>query len=785
MKIKRIEIAAFGKLKNFTVELSDKFNVCYGENENGKTTVMTFIKCMFYGTGTKKQNLKESLREKYTPWDGSVMGGRIYFENGGVNYCLEREFRGSDSTDRVILTNKDNGKELPCQNAVGESLFGLTKTAFERSLFIDNDVSFTYDSGAQSDFNSRLANVSVSGDNDITQEKVEKRLNDAKNKLLSPTGRAGLLLKDRAALEDMRKRYEAAKAEEKQMSEIANSLEELSDNIEETNKAYEKQKEIANSENAYKNADKLAEYIKIKQEITAIDDSLKTADGQALPITFTKIVSMGLSDYEKQANKADDLKKEAELLKQYLEKGNDTAPNEANEKLQEISKKEKLLLGEKDVLQEELNIKQEQLKLLEQGSGNKPARRVNIPLIMLSVMFAIASVFVSAIHFNLYIIIALIALAVLFLTIGVIPTKGKGQEKAQEQINLIKGEIVSLNQSISAADSKYAALIIEKTQYKSSIETQKALKGQREDDLKQKYELFKAAEEKALAAKEKVILYFSKWKEVWGIEDIYAENEKLAALYERRKELSTALNLYVKDLGDLTLSEANEKLLAINGSGDISGSIDFEAAKANLERLREQISQQSAEKARLETTLATAFSGHVSPQTILRDIKELEDTVKSKEEFVAAAALAIDVLKLSADSMRKSYGSVLESKAQQIFSDLTGGKYGMLSLDNSFKMSAEEKALFGTKSVDFLSRGTTDQAYLSLRLAVSSLLSGEEGLPVMLDDSLSQFDDNRLESAVRVLNDYSKQNQTVLFTCHGNIRDMAADCGANVIDAFV
>ena len=79
MKINKIYISAFGGLKDFTLELNDGFNVIHGQNEDGKTTVMAFIKAMFYGTGGKVKSLENSIRARYTPWDNSAMGGRIYF----------------------------------------------------------------------------------------------------------------------------------------------------------------------------------------------------------------------------------------------------------------------------------------------------------------------------------------------------------------------------------------------------------------------------------------------------------------------------------------------------------------------------------------------------------------------------------------------------------------------------------------------------------------------------------------------------------------------------------
>ena len=78
MKINKIYISAFGGLKDFTLELNDGLNVIYGNNEDGKSTVFAFIKAMFFGTGRNTKALSDSIRLKYTPWDGSTMAGRIF-----------------------------------------------------------------------------------------------------------------------------------------------------------------------------------------------------------------------------------------------------------------------------------------------------------------------------------------------------------------------------------------------------------------------------------------------------------------------------------------------------------------------------------------------------------------------------------------------------------------------------------------------------------------------------------------------------------------------------------
>ena len=122
-----------------TLDLDDGMNVIFGENEQGKTTVMSFIRAMFYGTGKKTQSLKNSLRLKYTPLDGSPMGGRIYFEQGGRNYCLERIFNKSDSTDKATLTDLDSGEKTAVTNEIGNRIFGIGAEAFQKSMFISSE----------------------------------------------------------------------------------------------------------------------------------------------------------------------------------------------------------------------------------------------------------------------------------------------------------------------------------------------------------------------------------------------------------------------------------------------------------------------------------------------------------------------------------------------------------------------------------------------------------------------------------------------------------------------
>ena len=140
MKIRKIQIAAFGKLNGFTLDMSDGFHVLYGVNEAGKSTLMCFIRVMFYGfnKNARKDNLAENDRERFRPWHSPLYGGSVLFEHEGSLYSLERTFGATKAKDTVKLTNDITGKErrLSLPDEPGSELFGLGKTEFLNTVFV-------------------------------------------------------------------------------------------------------------------------------------------------------------------------------------------------------------------------------------------------------------------------------------------------------------------------------------------------------------------------------------------------------------------------------------------------------------------------------------------------------------------------------------------------------------------------------------------------------------------------------------------------------------------------
>jgi hypothetical protein len=77
-------------------------------------------------------------------------------------------------------------------------------------------------------------------------------------------------------------------------------------------------------------------------------------------------------------------------------------------------------------------------------------------------------------------------------------------------------------------------------------------------------------------------------------------------------------------------------------------------------------------------------------------------------------------------------------------------------------------------SIEHLSRGTREQVFLSLRLALAAAYSRRGApLPMIFDDVLVNFDARRAEAAAQTLCQFAAAgHQVLVFTCHDHIRQI-------------
>ena len=97
---------------------------------------------------------------------------------------------------------------------------------------------------------------------------------------------------------------------------------------------------------------------------------------------------------------------------------------------------------------------------------------------------------------------------------------------------------------------------------------------------------------------------------------------------------------------------------------------------------------------------------------------------------------------------------------------MTGGKYEQVVVDRELNISARPAEGAADRRILQLSEGTADQLYLALRLAICDAVLPADA-PILLDDALLSFDDERLGEAMQLLREMSAQRQILLFSCTG------------------
>lgn len=203
MNITELQLIQFGKFSDCTIKIEDGFNLIYGENEAGKSTVLLFIKTMLYGIPTKRGKSGEVKdRMRVIPWDKDRAIGRIKFSDGGRNIEVYREFRKRVSGDLLRVTDSDTGEDIGgIDGEVGEYFFGMSEGMFGRTLWIaQDDVCMR---GKDDEITARLMNLLSTGTaSDVSVSDVMNRLDKKELSLKARTkrntkGEIDLLMEER------------------------------------------------------------------------------------------------------------------------------------------------------------------------------------------------------------------------------------------------------------------------------------------------------------------------------------------------------------------------------------------------------------------------------------------------------------------------------------------------------------------------------------------------------------------------------------------------------------
>ena len=196
-------------------------------------------------------------------------------------------------------------------------------------------------------------------------------------------------------------------------------------------------------------------------------------------------------------------------------------------------------------------------------------------------------------------------------------------------------------------------------------------------------------------------------------------------------------------------------------------------ADGSAARLQQQIAQ-------VQGQLAALGGAEDAPQRIARKQEQLH---RLQGEY-DSLALALDVLRSANTTLQNRFSPELGRRAAEIFADMTGSPWSHILLDREFRLSAEAGSDPTRRSVQLLSSGTADQLYLAVRLAICEMvLPAEQNAPLILDDALLTFDDERLHKTLDYLVRLGEQRQILLFSCQSREVDyLASRSGVHILN---
>lgn len=214
-------------------------------------------------------------------------------------------------------------------------------------------------------------------------------------------------------------------------------------------------------------------------------------------------------------------------------------------------------------------------------------------------------------------------------------------------------------------------------------------------------------------------------------------------------EISDEVDQFERDSIDVELEEINRKLNEI------------EPVRSELEQSHGVIKKEFEEKIQGNNT--SSVLAEQKKESILAKLAELTDRY-------IQIKLASTLLQKGIEYYRNQNQDPILKRASELFARLTLQSFAKLIVDYDEK---DQAVLMGVRdngekiTIDGMSDGTTDQLYLSLRIASIEKYGNEiEPIPFIVDDILVHFDDVRSKETLKILLELSKETQIIFFTHH-------------------
>ena len=765
MTFESLYIKSFGKLNGKRINFSDGVNIIEGANESGKSTICAFIQFMFYGLPARTAD-----KLRYISWETSLASGSLVMKEKGIRYRIEREVICSTTEDgkymfreKCAIYNAETNMICFKSQSPGEVFFGVSSSVFESTAYIRQTANSQLETTSLGE---EAENILFSGNERLNTNQALAKLDSARAFLLHKNKKGGKIFdleEKRNLIEERLKNAQSCETEiislegshrvlTEKSSHIKKRTQEIRDELAEYERYCVKKAYLFRKSEKEKLAQEEEQFLLIKNPIE--HENIDISDPAFIDALERKQSELALAE-----SRFNDAKKE---LQESVDK-----INKMNEKLSIFDG-----LGSKDSAQRDMLVQQMENSQIKMGNCN-----------LIAIILGLCSVFS-------------IILTLIFRTNPAIP-------------DLIKYLSVTACLLFAAA----AAYVIFMKKHDYAIEIENICHQFNCGGYEEFKELIKASSE------DEAYMIF-----LYGIRD--EKKDKLNKLAEELDSLSTQIvavlqdaNFRIFENAPVSLAKAIEKCRetqtkiqaleismtehrtnientenklyeyskdylkeAYRAQYDEQAMEAFklQEKKQELKDLNEKLETYTNRLHQIEVQLSALRAVSTDPTAIAEEIAILDNEIEELTSKWSAYMLAIESLNNASGKLREGISPKLAKNAGKLFSSMTDGKYDSIGLDTDFALSFSDGNMM--RDAICLSAGTSDLAYICLRMALIELLYKKSIPPFLFDESFARMDDSRMEKVLTLIHKYAQRSyQSILFTCHTREKSAMQKIGTHQI----
>lgn len=712
--------AAYGRLRGDSLRLEPGLNLIYAPNESGKSTWCSFIRTMLYGLPTR-QSGPLADKNRFAPWTGEAMQGRMDLETDGRRWTVLRDTRRANAPmQNFACTYTGTAQPVPEVNGqnLGETLLGVPREVFQRSAFIgQSGLAVSQDP----ELERRIAALLSTGQEDVSYsesyDRLKKQLNRRRH---NKTGLIPQLEQEQARLDDALRRQTELSAQLENAREQQCTAQTRVEELEQRRAQWE----------ALGKQEALRQWRAAQEDLACRHQQL----------TALQQLDGNLPDRDTLAR----MQAQLELLEQAG--GTLTQARRIAQQRQTEARETQEAWSAHPLYPNNENQLRQQAEAMTAPAGPGKALPIAAGLLLCAAAAALALLPAPA---------KLIAAAI----------------GAAAAVGLFLYYMVSRRRAAAAAHTVQTR----KTQLQRQTEEYLRLR----EDARQAEDAARTAAASAEGLTQQLqgqlVTLLAQvqpfWPEANGADGVRVA---LTAALRRREALDGAAlqvqqaqircDAMSRHLPQPPLPDPEETLPR--------PVLSREQIDAALPQIRNQLREARSRVDSLTGQLRTMDS----PESLQAQRDQCTRRLEALQAEYDAIALAMEALTQANTVLQTRFSPALGAETARIFSALTAGRYDKVLLDRNLSLSAQPAGDTMPRALSLLSQGAGDQLYLAVRLAICRMvLPRDKAAPLILDDALANFDDQRLAAALDWLLEESRSRQILLFTCHRREGDYLRD----------